>query len=73
MSTATVTPAYGRDYSSAKKAREAWEEGMDFILRDYASPWDGKPCNVTDLSTSSDYTHVNIRYGKLRKVTRVKL
>lgn len=27
----TVTPAYGRDYKSAKAAKEDWQAGKDFI------------------------------------------
>ena len=73
MSTATLTPAYGRDYKSKAEAIEAWEDGQDFILNDFASMFDGKPCNHADLSEAGEYDFVNIRYAKLRRVVRVKL
>lgn len=34
MNKPTLTPAYGRDYHSAKAAREAFNSGKDFILND---------------------------------------
>jgi len=58
----TVTPAYGRDYSSAKAARMDWQKGNDFIIRDVTSRWDGKPCSIRD-----GLEDVWIRYDKLRK------
>ena len=59
----TVTPAYGRDYKSAKAAREAWAAGHDFVI---AAPLEesGRYVNRDDYSGS-----VTIRYGSLRKVT----
>lgn len=64
----TVTPAYGRDYNSAKAAKADFNAGKDFILRDMMSPWDGKPVGKSDLVGKT----VNIRYAKERKVTVVK-
>tara|TARA_R100001129_G_C5095440_1_gene182548 strand:- start:296 stop:487 length:192 start_codon:yes stop_codon:yes gene_type:complete len=61
----TVTPAYGRDYKSAKAAKAAWKSGKDFIIRDFFSPYDGKPCSIRDTQGQ-----VTIRYDKLRKVTQ---
>lgn len=60
-----VTPAYGRDYKSAKSAKADWKEGKDFIVQDFFSPWDGKPCSIRDTKEK-----VFIRYDKLRKVTQ---
>ena len=71
MGYATVTPAYGRDYKSAKEAKADFADGKDFILQDIMSPWDGKPCSVRDLG--EPYTHVTIRFGKMRNVTVVAL
>lgn len=65
----TLTPAYGRDYVSAKAAKEAFLSGKDWILNDISSPWDGKPCNIDDMPSG---TKVNLRYAKLRKITTVK-
>jgi len=65
----TVSPAYGRDYKSAKDAQEAWASGLDFILHDLTSSWDGKPCSVRDFPPD---THVNIRYHNLTQITPAK-
>lgn len=65
MSYVTVTPAYGRDYKSAKAARADWDAGKDFILQAFGNPYDGKPINKGQ-ATEAGYK-VNIRYDKLRK------
>jgi hypothetical protein len=67
MKTITVTPAYGRDYTSAKAAAAAWKEGKDFLLADPQSPWCGRPINV---SGASDCV-VKIRYARLTRATLV--
>jgi hypothetical protein len=64
----TVTPAYGRDYTSAKKAEKDFKDGKDFIIRDIMSRWDGKACSVRDFDQG---TKINIRYNKNTKVTVV--
>lgn len=61
----TVTPAYGRDYRSAKAAKADWKAGKDFIINDIASPYDGKPCSIRDG------LNVVIRFNNLTKVTTV--
>jgi len=60
-----VVPAYGRDYKSAKAAKADWKDGKDFIINDFFSPYDGKPCSIRDTKDQ-----VMIRYDKLRKVTQ---
>lgn len=64
----TLTPAYGRDYKSAKAAKEDFNADKDFIVRDFFSPWDGKPVNKSQLKG----TTVTLRFDKDRKVTTVK-
>ncbi len=61
----TLTPAYGRDYPSAKAAKADYAAEKDFILNDMSSPWDGKPVNRQQL----DGQNVTLRFSKLRKVT----
>lgn len=68
MSYVTVTPAYGRDYKSAKAAKADWNADKDFILQDSTSRYNGKPINKAD-ATKAGLT-VNIRYGKLRKICK---
>lgn len=61
----TVTPAYGRDYKSAKAARDDWKAGKDFILDCIMHPYDGKPTNKEQCDDEG--LEVNIRYANLRK------
>jgi len=68
----TLTPAYGRDYTSKAKAEADFRAGKDFIIQDMSSPWDGKPANIRDLSGAGVAT-VNIRYKKLRNIAVVKV
>ena len=63
----TVTPAYGRDYKTAKAAKAAWAAGEDFIIADFSSPWDGKPTNIHDEHAG----FINLRFNQLRKVAVV--
>ena len=72
MSHIIVTPAYGRDYTSAEKASADWASGKDFILRDPRSPWDGKYINEED-ARNAGITEVNIRFARGTKVTVVRL
>lgn len=72
MRQVTVTPAYGRDYTSAEKAIADWAAGKDFILRDPTSRWDGKPINEED-ARNAGITKVSIRYAGATQITVVKL
>ena len=65
----TLTPAYGRDYKSAKAAKADFDAGKDFVLNDISSPWDGRPINKHDLAGKT----VTLRYDRLRKVAVVKV
>lgn len=60
---ATLTPAYGRDYTSGKDAIASFESGKDFSL---ASVFHGSGyVSIRDFVAGD---RVSIRYGKLRKV-----
>lgn len=62
----TVTPAFGRDFKSAKAARESWNDMVqDWILQDYTSPWDGKPINKPQADEAG--LMVTLRYDRIRK------
>ena len=63
----TVTPAYGRDYTSAAAARADWDAGKDFLVADRFSRWDGKPTGKDDHPAGM----VTIRFDALTKITRV--
>lgn len=68
----TLTPAYGRDYKSKKAALVDFNDGMDFIIADISSPWDGKPVNKEQL-VGEGIREVNIRYKRLTQIAVVKV
>jgi len=64
----TVSPAYGRDYKSAKDARADWDSGKDFYaqgltFQGYLSSHD------SEALKKDGFTGIMIRYGNLRKGT----
>lgn len=61
--TITMTPAYGRDYKSAKAAKASYYAGEDWIINDVTNRWDGKPATYKEMNIT-----VKLRYDKLRKV-----
>lgn len=67
----TITPAYGRDYKSAKAALADWEAGKDFIIADMSSRYDGSYMNRED-SLPMD-TKIMIRYNRLTKIVAAPL
>ena len=68
MKTATLTPAYGKLYRTAKQALEDYHKGRDFILNDPTSPWNKKYCSVRNMG---DYELVILRYGKSNAYAQV--
>ena len=58
----TLTPAYGRDYTSKRDVLKDYNAGKDFI-----SQPDGRYINIDDVARCCAM-HVKIRYSKLRKV-----
>ena len=67
-----LTPAYGRDYKSAKAVKADWDKDMDFIIANVMHPYSGKPCNKSDIEQTSERT-VQIRYNQMRSQTVIKL
>ena len=65
--TATLTPAYGRDYKSKKTVMEDLLAQKDFVLHDLMSIYDRKVGNLEDLR-KAEYTSLHVRYDALRKV-----
>jgi hypothetical protein len=63
----TVTPAHGRDYKTAKQARESWNAGRDWIVSDFFNRWDGKPIN----NAQADSESITLRFCNLTKIVRV--
>lgn len=64
----TVTPAYGRDYTSQKAVKADWAAGKDFIIADVMHPDCGRYVNNQDYPTGL----VMARYAKLTKVVKVQ-
>lgn len=60
---AELTPSYGRDYTSAAKAKADFLAGKDFTLAAT-----GQQMSITDVDLSIT---VYLRYAKLTKVTPV--
>ena len=57
----TIIPAYGRDYKSAKAARDDWNSGKDFRIA-----VSGQYCSIRD-----NIPDVWIRYNRLTKICGV--
>lgn len=64
----TLTPAYGRSYSTAKAALADFAAGKDFILNDVSSRYDGKPINKADCRGEK----VTLRFNYNRSTTQVE-
>jgi hypothetical protein len=67
VGTPTVTPAYGRDYKSAKAAKADWDANLDFVYHDISSRWNGMMCSKQELEGS-----VKLRYARNTRVIVVE-
>jgi hypothetical protein len=61
----SLAPAYGRDFKSAKDAKDSFLSGKDWI-----DAQSGSYCSVSDFASG---VTVNLRYKKLRSVAVVKV
>ena len=59
MSYLTVTPAYGRDYRSARAAKDDWDNDLDFIAQPEGMYINKSQADKLGLT-------VTIRYAKMR-------
>lgn len=66
----TVTPSYGRDYTSKKAALADWAAGKDFTINDFSSRYDGSQINKPQADQAG--LTVMIRYKRLTQVAEVK-
>lgn len=64
------TPAYGRDYKSAKEVKAAWVEGKDFLIASVDHPDCGRYLNKDDAPKG---TTLLLRYKALTQVTTIKV
>ena len=62
---AILTPAYGRDYTSAEAIIKDWNDGRDFIMQSECFY-----CSIRDTEAFmlDGYTHIHFRYQKMTKV-----
>jgi hypothetical protein len=63
-----VGPAYGRDYKSQAKVREAFESGKDFEMLSFE--YGGKYCSIRDFAPG---VTVNLRYRRHEMVLPYKV
>lgn len=68
MSYVILTP-YLADYTTAKAARAAYDEGKDFVLHAFGDRYDGRPINKSQVE-SAGYK-VTIRFYQNRKICTV--
>ena len=68
----TLTPAYGRDYKSAKAAVADFEADKDFIFNRFGDRYDGAYVNKAQL-IEEGVKNVRIRYKNKTQVTLVKV
>ena len=66
----TLTPAYGRDYRSAKDVKSAFNEGVDFNFLCFGHRDNGRYVNLTQLKLG---TRVTLRYKRLTCATVVQV
>lgn len=64
-----LLPAYGRDYKTAKEAKEAWNAGKDFIIASIFHPYSGKYMNKQDAQPGEI---IGLRYREKTQLTIVK-
>ena len=61
----TLTPAYGRDYKSAKAVKADYYGGKDFTFHQVGNRYDGTKCSCRDFIGKA----VILRYNRDRRVT----
>lgn len=66
----TLTPAYGRDYKSAREAKQSFMAGQDWQIASVFGGNAGRYCSLSDFAPK---VSVELRYGKLTKSTIVKV
>ena len=67
ISSGTLTPAYGRDYKSAKEVKADFVAGKDFVLNTFQG---STYCSIVDCLPGATLV---FRFGGNRKVTSIKV
>lgn len=74
MSTLTVSPAYGRDYTKRADALAAWQEGKDFRIEGFGH-YSGAYVSSRDASQlrADGYDSISIRFKRLTQQAFIDL
>ena len=72
MRTITLTPAYGRDYSSKANVLADWDANKDFIIQDIRLSGYVSKSQVPDLIRDG-INKIMLRYNKMHMVVLLKL
>jgi len=64
MTTAVLTPAYGKQFSTIAELTEAFQNGEDFILQTITHRDSGRVCNIRDLKKYTDFRMAELRFGR---------
>jgi len=63
----TVSPAYGRDYTSQKAAKADWAAGKDFVIQSIETGAAGRMVSKSEAPAS---WKIMIRYARMTKVVQ---
>jgi len=72
MRSITISPAYGRDYTSKAKALADWDSNKDFIIQDIRLSGYVSKSQVPDLIRDG-ISKIMLRYNKMHMVVLLKL
>ena len=72
MRSITISPAYGRDYTSKAKALADWDANKDFIIQDIRLSGYVSKSQVPDLIRDG-ISKIMLRYNKMHMVVLLKL
>ena len=69
MKTLVISPAYGRDYTTASQVMAAWHDGKDFMIQSLR--YGGTYVSIRDAKAlvADGYVAVELRYMKKTKLT----
>lgn len=69
-----LLPAYGRDYKTAKEAKESFNRGDDWIISSMFHPNSGSYINITDIINAGGKGKTFIlRFSNKRKIASVRV
>jgi hypothetical protein len=72
MRSITISPAYGRDYTSKAKALADWDANKDFVIQDMRLSGYVSKSQVPDLIRDG-ISKIMLRYNKMHMVVLLKL